>query len=109
MSTRIAQERLRIRNLWEAAEEFAGTDEEEPSYLNLLHMRWMSECLHRPPDDSSDELCMQPVTCCLSVSKPVKGELIIPAGWFPEASVAPGVRTPLPGFLMDTLITLEAD
>lgn len=31
-------------------------------------------------DDPSGELCMQPVTCCLSVSKQVKGELIIPAG-----------------------------
>lgn len=32
----------------------------------------------------------KPVTCCLSVTKPVKGEIIIPAGWFPEAPVAPG-------------------
>lgn len=35
----------------------------------------------------------KPVTCCLSVTKPVKGELIIPAGWFPEAPVAPGPLT----------------
>lgn len=45
------------------------------------------------PDDPSGELRMQPVTCCLSVTKPVKGELIIPAGWFPEASVALGPLT----------------
>lgn len=32
------------------------------------------------PDDPSGELCMQPVACCLSVAKPDKGELIIPAG-----------------------------
>lgn len=31
-------------------------------------------------DDPSGELCMQLVTCCLSVTKPDKGELIIPAG-----------------------------
>lgn len=36
-------------------------------------------------NDPSGEFCMQPVTCCLSVSKPVKGELIIPAGWVAEA------------------------
>lgn len=60
--------------------------------------------------DPSGELCMQPEPCCLSVAKPVKGELIIPAGWFPEACVGkPGGHTPLPGFLMDTLITVEAD
>lgn len=54
------------------------------------------------------ELCIQLVMWCLSVTKPVKGELIIPAGWFPEASVALG-QTLLPGLLMDTLITVEAD
>ena len=62
-----------------------------------------------PPGGPRDELCIQPVTWCLSVTKPVKGELIIPAGWFPEASVALGGWTLVPGLLMDTLITVEAD
>lgn len=63
-------------------------------YSILIYYTW-DECPNFPvdPDDPSGELCMQPVTCCLSVTKPVKGELIIPAGWFPEASMAPGPRT----------------
>lgn len=59
-----------------------------------IYCTW-DECpnVSADPDDPSGELCMQPVTCCLSVTKPVKGELIIPAGWFPEASVALGLHT----------------
>lgn len=46
------------------------------------HFRGSEMDLQTPadPEDPAGELCIQPVTCCLSVTKPVKGELIIPAG-----------------------------
>lgn len=59
-------------------------------YLNPSHV---TSKVPADPDDAAGELCIQPVTCCLSVTKPVKGELIIPAGWFLEAPVAPGPHT----------------
>lgn len=51
------------------------------SVMRRIHHAW-DECpnVSAGRDDPSGGLRMQPVTCCLSVTKPVKGELIIPAG-----------------------------
>lgn len=54
-------------------------DGEPVYYFNIFESVPLSKA-PADPDDAAGELCIQPVTCCLSVTKPVKGELIIPAG-----------------------------
>lgn len=66
-----------VSTLKQNLEEFAGVLERNCS---VTIIGYNEKNASADSDDPSGELCMQPVTCCLSVFKPVKGELIIPAG-----------------------------